>query len=63
MLAARGKLRFIVTVGTDGKGKKVEAFGDCDNTQMTPFTAQVLLLTGAPCTMEFPFNPTLSVKN
>ena len=50
-------------MGTDGRGKQVEAFGDCDNTQMTPFTAQVLLLTGAPCTMEFPFNLTLSVKN
>lgn len=71
MLLARGKLRFIVTVGPDGKAKKVDAFGDCDKAEMTRFAGQVLLLTkykpaickGAPCAMEFPFNLSLSVKN
>jgi hypothetical protein len=70
MLLARGQLRFIVTVGPDGKGKKVEAFGDCDRPDMTRFTSQVLLLTrfkpavcgGVPCMMEFPFNLQLKVK-
>lgn len=70
MLLAHGKLRFIVTVGQDGKGKRVQAFGDCDRPEMTQFTSQVLLLTrykpavckGAPCTMDFPFNLSLAVK-
>jgi hypothetical protein len=70
MLLAHGQLRFIVTVGADGKGKKVEAFGDCDRPDMTQFTSQVLLLTkykpavcgGVACVMEFPFNLQLKVK-
>ena len=70
MLLARCQLRFIVTVDEDGKGKKVEAFGDCDRPDMTRFTSQVLLLTkykpaicgGVPCMMEFPFNLQLKVR-
>jgi hypothetical protein len=71
MLLARGRLRFIVTIGPDGKGRKVEAFGDCDKPEMTKFAAQVLLLTkykpaicrGSPCLMEFPLNLSLKVAN
>ena len=68
-LLAHGKLRFIVLVGADGKGKKVEAYGDCDSKEMTQFAATVVMLTaykpaickGVPCVMEFPFNLSLKV--
>ena len=66
---ARGDLRLIVTVGPDGKGKNVEAYGKVDNPKMTEFAATVLLLVkykpaicgGSPCTMQFPFSLKLKV--
>ncbi|MEO8064416.1 MAG: hypothetical protein ABI821_16895 [Pseudomonadota bacterium] len=61
---ASGYLRMAVTVGPDGKGQKVEVYGDVDDPAMLNFAASVLLMTkykpalcaGKPCTMEFPFN-------
>jgi hypothetical protein len=66
---ARGELQLLVTVGPDGKGKNVTAYGKVDNPDMAKFASSVLLLTkfkpaicnGTPCTMQFPFQLKLKV--
>jgi len=61
---ARGDLRMVVTVNSQGKGQKVEDYGELNDPEMVKFAASVLLVTkykparcaGVPCTMQFPFN-------
>jgi len=67
---ARGELRLIVTVGSDGKAKEVSAYGTVDDPKMTKFAASVLMVTqykaavcgGIRCTMQFPFHLKLRVQ-
>jgi hypothetical protein len=66
---ARGELQLLVTVGPDGKGKNVTAYGKVDNPDMAKFASSVLLLTkfkpaicnGSLCKMQFPFQLKLKV--